>query len=503
MAELTGLFGVDWATVFFVLFGLSIAAMSLRRDISGFRIGPFLVIPLGAGVLLATAVIVLRASDIRRFAPFLTRPITIGFVAAAAVVAVALADLLFTRFAKALVGVLERHGRSWKADATLAVVIGGAALAGVLAMDRLGASTSIEPSPGGLGTRASIEATYRLPEVPLDVELRGAQDGYVSLGTTVAHFELPDRPGGGLSLTTVADGFTYSRGLAIVGDTLVVADLGPLPCPDPVPVCKGSDVPDVEPLAGERMILEGSRGRLFAYDIEPDGSLTGERVIVDDLPVANTEHGVNDVVVGPDGSLYVSIGNLDHLPARIAVDVDQPNLRLLGTVLRVSADGQTVEVFARGLRNVYGLAFDDDGGLWGVDNDGETPNGWRAEEVLHIRPGRHYGYPSEGSFGDLQVRDDFAVWHAAGPGSAGILWAGDVGLGPGLLIGSFGHIDGLRLAKAAGGWAVQDRSSYARLVDVPGFVSDLEALGAGRMLASIGTSQAATTNGLYVVSLDT
>ena len=34
----------------------------------------------------------------------------------------------------------------------------------------------------------------------------------------------------------------------------------------------------------------------------------------------------------------------------------------------------------------------------------------------------------------LQVRDDFAVWHAQGTGSAGILWADEIGLGPGLLI---------------------------------------------------------------------
>jgi hypothetical protein len=502
VAELTGLFGVDWATVLFVLSGISIAVMSLRRDVPGSRVGPFLLVPLAAGLFLVGAVIALRASDIRRFSPFLVRPVTLAFVAATAVVAVAVADLLFTRFAKVLVRAWHGGRRGWIADASLAIVVGGAALVGVLVMDRLGAATSIESPPGGLGAAAAIVATYRLPEAPLDVELRSRQDGYVSLGSAVAHFDLPDGSNGGFTLTTVADGFTYSRGLTIVEDVLVVADLGPLPCPDPVPVCKGTDVPGVEPIEGERMILEGSRGRLLAYDIRPDGSLTGERVILDDLPVANTEHGVNDVVTGPDGFLYVSVGNLDHLPRRVAATVDHPNGDLLGTVLRISLDGEQVEVFAQGLRNVYGLTFDSDGGLWGIDNDGETPSGWRAEEVLHIRRGRDYGYPSEGSFGALRVRDDFAVWHAAGPGSAGILWAEDVGLGPGVLIGSFGHIDGLRLGRATVGWAVQDRSSYSRLVDIPGFVSDLEALDEGRVIAGVGALEAGTTNGLYVVSLD-
>lgn len=502
MAELTGLFGIDWATVFFALFGLSLAAMSLRRDVSGSRIGPFLVVPLVAGVLLIAAVIVLRAADIRRFWPFLARPITIAFVVAAAVVAVAVADLLFTRFEKVLARAWHDLGPSWTADASLAIVVGGAALVAALALDRLGASTSIEPPPGGLGADVSVLATYHLPEAPLDVALRSERDGYVSLGTTVAHFELPEDPHGSITLDTVADGFTYSRGITIVDDVLVVADLGPLPCPNPIPVCKGSDVPDVEPLEGERMILEGSHGRVLAYDIRPDGSLTGERVVLDDLPVANTEHGVNDVVTGPDGLLYVTIGNLDHLPPRIAATVDQPNKDLLGTVLRVSATGGDVDVFARGLRNVYGLAFDEEGGLWGVDNDGETPTGWRAEEVLHIRQGRDYGYPREGSFGALHVRDDFAVWHAAGPGSAAILWADRVGLGPGLLIGAFGHIDGLRLTDSPAGWVVADRSSYAQMLDLPGFVSHLEPLGDDRIIATVMTYQSTTTNGLYLLSVN-
>jgi hypothetical protein len=65
-----------------------------------------------------------------------------------------------------------------------------------------------------------------------------------------------------------------------------------------------------------------------------------------------------------------------------------------------------------------------------VDNDGETVSGWRAEEVLHIRPGHNYGYPYEGSFGPHEARNDFAIWHAEGVGSAGLMWTGDVGLEP-------------------------------------------------------------------------
>jgi hypothetical protein len=502
MAELTGLFGVDWATVFFVLLGVAFVVMSVRRDLTGTRIGPFLVIPLLAGSALVAAVIALRADDISRFLPFLSRPITITLVVAVGFVAIAVADLLFSRLSRIPGALWRSASRSQMADLGMVVFVGGTVVVGVLAMSRLTAATGIEPPPGGLGIGLAIDSTYTLPSAPLDIELRSERDGYVSLGAEVAHFTVPE-DGGGLGLRTVAGDFTYSRGLAIVDDVLFVADLGPLPCPDPYPICKGHDVPGVDLFEGERRILEESRAQLLAFDIESDGSLTGRRVVLDALPVANTEHGVNDVVAGPDGRIYIAIGHLDHLPLDQADQVQHPNKDILGTVIRLLPDGSDVEIYATGLRNVYGLAFDDRGQLWGVDNDGETPNGWRAEELLHIREGRNYGYPEEGSFGDLRVRDDFPIWHVEGPGSAGILWADDVGLGPGMLIGSFGSIDGLRLTELRDGWGVYDRGSYAELIRVPGFVSAMKALGGGRVLVASGAGYApgAANHALYVLSV--
>jgi hypothetical protein len=485
VAELTGLYGVDWATVFFILFGLVLAALSARRDFQGLRVGPFLLIPLVSGLLLAAAIFIRRADDISRFFPFLARPISIALTCGTAFVAFAIGDLLFTRIATLPTRLWRKSSPPWLADAALALVVGGAALVSGVGMFRLSAATYVEPPATGLNATFTVEGTHALPSAPLDVELRTERDGYISLGTRVVHFELHGEPGSTISLTTAADGFTYTRGLAIIGDVLVVGDLGPLPCPDPYPVCKGHSVPGVSLVEGERRILEGSRGRLIAFDIEADGSLTNEHVILDNLPVANTEHGVNGIAAGADGRIYVAIGNLDHLPPDVAETVLQPRKELLGTVLRLSPRGDDVEIFASGLRNVYGLAFDDRGHLWGVDNDGDTPSGWRAEEILHIRQGRNYGYPYEGSFGQFRVRDDFAVWHAQGTGSAGILWADELGLGPGLLIGSCGWLDGLRLTRLEGDWVVSDRSEYARLLQLPGCVSDLEPLGDDRVIASV------------------
>ena len=69
----------------------------------------------------------------------------------------------------------------------------------------------------------------------------------------------------------------------------------------------------------------------------------------------------------------------------------------LGTVLRFHLDAENIEIYANGLRNIYDLEFDDAGPLWGVDNDGPTWRGFRAEEVVQIKEGANYGHPYEGT----------------------------------------------------------------------------------------------------------
>ena len=484
MAELTGLFGLDWAIVFLTLFGGALVVMSRRRDVQGHRVTGFLVVPVVSGMVLVLALWARFPNEIHRFFPFLRRPVTALLIVGAAVMAVAMADLIFTRLARLPGRLWKRTSQPWLGDVGLVIFVGGATIVSLGGMLALTTAVYVQPTAPGLGTRVTVKAVHPLPSGPLGIVVRSERDGYISLGRRVAHFELPEGSGGPLRLTTAADGFTYTRGLTIADDTLVVADLGPLPCPQPFPFCKGHDVPGVDLIEGERRIFEESQGRLVAFDIRPDGTLMNERVILADLPVANTEHGINGLVTGPDGYIYVAIGNLDHLPIEVAERVDHPNADLLGTVVRLSPEGNDVQVFARGLRNVYGLAFDDRAGLWGVDNDGETTNGWRAEEVLHIRSGRHYGYPSEGTFGLQEVRNDFAIWHAEGVATAGILWAGDVGLGPGLLIGSCGRLDGLKLTDFNGEWLVGTRTDYAHLVDMPGCVTDIKPIGAAGVIVS-------------------
>ena len=115
-------------------------------------------------------------------------------------------------------------------------------------------------------------------------------------------------------------------------------------------------------------------------------------------PVSSaTNHNGGRILFGPDGKLYVVIGeNAD--PAN-----SQNLANLRGKILRVNAnstkaDGSAVagnfhhRIWAYGIRNSFGFTFDPMGGrLWETDN-GPNCN----DEINLIRVGRNYGWgPSE------------------------------------------------------------------------------------------------------------
>lgn len=65
-----------------------------------------------------------------------------------------------------------------------------------------------------------------------------------------------------------------------------------------------------------------------------------------------------------------------------------------GTVLKLSPDGKR-EIICTGVRFTVGMAFNAAGDLFATDQEGATwlPNGNPFDELLHIQPERHYGFP--------------------------------------------------------------------------------------------------------------
>ncbi|MBY0227765.1 MAG: hypothetical protein K2W96_00655, partial [Gemmataceae bacterium] len=67
-----------------------------------------------------------------------------------------------------------------------------------------------------------------------------------------------------------------------------------------------------------------------------------------------------------------------------------------GAILRVSPDFKKREIVATGIRFPVALRFNRHGDLFATDQEGATwvPNGNPLDELLHIRKGRHYGFPA-------------------------------------------------------------------------------------------------------------
>lgn len=104
---------------------------------------------------------------------------------------------------------------------------------------------------------------------------------------------------------------------------------------------------------------------------------------------SETRHGWKFIAFGPDGWLYVPVG----APCNLCLE--DPNL--YAAIHRVSADGSTRELVAKGIRNSVGFDWHPvTGKLWftenGTDNMGDLIP--PCEVNVHLgAAGEHFGYP--------------------------------------------------------------------------------------------------------------
>jgi aldose sugar dehydrogenase len=129
--------------------------------------------------------------------------------------------------------------------------------------------------------------------------------------------------------------------------------------------------------------------------IRADGdSGTEIQPLLDLLPATAGWHNGGDLAFGPDGKLYVSVGD-GHDGSRS----QDPN-GIGGRILRLNPDGSTPDdnplgpgnpTFALGIRNSFGLCFDPEtGDPWETENG---PSG--DDEINLIEPGANYGWPEQ------------------------------------------------------------------------------------------------------------
>ena len=173
------------------------------------------------------------------------------------------------------------------------------------------------------------------------------------------------------------------------------------------------------PLNGEVFVTcEGPDGSgLYRLaDKDQDGLLEVQQKLVS-FNGESLEHGAHGLRLGPDGMLYVIIGNGSQFtgtpdrsspyqffyegdliprfedPGGHAMGVAAPG----GTIVRVSLDGKRKEIVAGGIRNAYDLVFDARGELFFHDSDMESDlgsNWYRPTMIFHVPDGAEFGWRS-------------------------------------------------------------------------------------------------------------
>jgi glucose/arabinose dehydrogenase len=118
---------------------------------------------------------------------------------------------------------------------------------------------------------------------------------------------------------------------------------------------------------------------------------TDKTIILDNIPASRGYHSGGAMAFGPDGKLYITVGDAtEHIFAQ------DPSI-VIGKVLRINKDGTipadnpypNFPVYTIGHRNMYGIAFDDNGtGL--VTENGD----FHFDEINLITKGGNYGFPT-------------------------------------------------------------------------------------------------------------
>lgn len=174
-------------------------------------------------------------------------------------------------------------------------------------------------------------------------------------------------------------------------------------------------------------VLKHCRGVLYAHnalyvnatdsmefwrfrDRDHDGTYEDSRLLKSFDYRSRFGHGQNQVVLGPDGYLYLIIGNDVSFPAGTSPQSPYHNPqkdRLLpdphdagqddrvGYVLRTDPEGREWVVLCGGLRNQFDAAFNADGELftWDADMEWDVGMPWyRPTRLNHIVPGGEYGW---------------------------------------------------------------------------------------------------------------
>ena len=128
------------------------------------------------------------------------------------------------------------------------------------------------------------------------------------------------------------------------------------------------------------------------------------KTIIDQIPSIKAAHQIQALTIGPDGKLYVNVGD-----GMLNPKVAQDDSDLRGKILRMNLDGSIPEdnpnsgslVYAKGLRNPFGAVWrKSDKKLYISDNGPEVD-----DRIAKIEPGGNYSWP------DSMRKNSTFWWH--------------------------------------------------------------------------------------------
>jgi quinoprotein glucose dehydrogenase len=149
-----------------------------------------------------------------------------------------------------------------------------------------------------------------------------------------------------------------------------------------------------------------------------------ERVLLE-IPLVNWNHHGGNILFGPDGFLYMGVG--DTSKRNDELRMAQLNAVLVGKILRIDVDKRDwhgrygipednpfangvnalPQIYATGIRNPWGMHFDDKGRLWCADVGQDL---W--EEINWITKGGNYGWSFREGTRQFALRTDPAPMDA-------------------------------------------------------------------------------------------
>ncbi|MDQ3622529.1 MAG: PQQ-dependent sugar dehydrogenase [Verrucomicrobiota bacterium] len=130
--------------------------------------------------------------------------------------------------------------------------------------------------------------------------------------------------------------------------------------------------------------------------------------------VGGFNHGVSHIAFGPDGLLYLSSGSRTDGGEGSKKPRFFPGgeVDLTACLWRLDpkAEKPELEIYARGIRNAYGFAWDSRGQLFTFSNGPDYDAG---EEMDAIERGRHYGFPYQ--YENWEAKPGFPYPHTPAP----------------------------------------------------------------------------------------